>query len=185
MHEELVTTATNGSQLIWRAGDKKPQLTSLSIPQWSVANVSIMTKLQGEGKLAGEDMLDYLSYTTRIYQLMQHYEIASVMVYDREYRRLQSQLNFRWGTEINHLQIMWLKEQAPRNYVNKHSDARPNSGKDKSGPLTADGKVICKKYNSKGGCAFRDCKFVHACSKAGCAQSHSASTHVSTDSKNT
>ena len=81
---------------------------------------------------------------------MQRYEIASVMVYDREYRRLQSQLNFRWGTEINHLQIMWLKEQAPRNYVNKHSDARQSSGKDKSVPLTTDGKVICKKYNCKG-----------------------------------
>ena len=36
VHEEIVTTATNGSQLIWRAGDKKPQLTSLTIPQWPI-----------------------------------------------------------------------------------------------------------------------------------------------------
>ena len=66
-------------------------------------------------------MLDYLSYTTRIYQLMQLYEIASVMVYDREYRRQQSQLNFRRGIGIIHFEIMWLKEQAPRNNNNNNN----------------------------------------------------------------
>ena len=40
-------------------------------------------------------MLDYLSYTTKIYQLTQRYENVSVYFYDREYCKLQACHDFR------------------------------------------------------------------------------------------
>ena len=43
------------------------KLSSRMIPQWSVANLAILSRLQDEGGLDETSTLDYLSYTTRIY----------------------------------------------------------------------------------------------------------------------
>ena len=67
VREEVVGSGTSGAQLVWRAGPRKPKLASLSIPQWAVANLAILTRLQEDGKLVGSiALLDYLSYTTDI-----------------------------------------------------------------------------------------------------------------------
>ena len=74
-----------------------------------------MYRLLGEGKLGDEGVIDYLSYSTKIYQLTQKYENVSVYFYDREYRKRQASHNFRWGTDIPHLHTMQLTPRAPRN----------------------------------------------------------------------
>ena len=44
-----------------------------------------MYRLLGEGKLGDEGVIDYLSYSTKIYQLTQRYENVSVYFYNREF----------------------------------------------------------------------------------------------------
>ena len=78
----------NGSQqVILKSGPKKPKLESVTLAQWSVANLAILYHLLGEGKLDAPNILDYLSYTTKICQLEQNFNLVSVLMYDREYRK--------------------------------------------------------------------------------------------------
>lgn len=170
IREEVVGSGSTGAQLVWRTGPKKPKLSSLTIPQWSVANLAIIARLQADGRLDDQGILDYLSYNTRIYQLLQRYEAVSVFLYDREYRKLQAQLGFRWGTEVTHLQAIWLKA------LDQPTIATTSRTKQRS-PATKEGKTICKLFNGSGGCTYSDCKFVHVCSRPGCEQKHSATQH--------
>lgn len=96
-------------QLIFKSGLSKPKLESLSVWQWSVANLAILQKLLQENCLGQDQVLDYLSYTTRIYQLFSTHDIKSVYFYDREYRKLQHGHRFRWGTDVPHIQTVFLK----------------------------------------------------------------------------
>ena len=178
VREEVVSSGPSGAELVWRTGPRKPKLSSLTIPQWSVANLAILSRLQDEGRLDATSTLDYLSYTTRIYQLLQRYDQVSVYLYDCEYRRLQTQMGFRWGTEVSHLQAVWLKEQGPRTNGSSTGATISKSTKAK-GPTTIDGLTICKMFNSRAGCTFADCKFTRVCSRPGCEAKHSAIAHDS------
>ena len=100
---EVVLGAQGDQQIVMKSGPKKPRLENITLCQWSVANLAILYKLVGENKLQGTALMDYLSYTTKIYQLVQRYTLVSVMLYDREYRKLQASLKFRWGTDVQHL----------------------------------------------------------------------------------
>ena len=125
-------------------------------------------------------ILDYLSYTTKICQLVQRFNLISVLLYDREYRKLQSVHSFRWGTDVPHLQSVHLQPRQQR--ALPHSQGKgslPNGSKPapQQGPFTLDGKTICKLFNTKGGCRFQNCKYAHECSQPGCHQSHSAVAH--------
>ena len=170
----------NGSrQVILKAGPKKPRLEHITLAQWPVASLAILYKLHGESRLTGDSMLDYLSYTTKICQLVQRYSLISVLLYDREYRKLQSTHDFRWGTDVTHLQSVYLQPRGPRptNLAKgpTHLSPKPQSSQS---PLTLDGQVICKMFNTKSGCTYKDCKYVHQCSHPGCHQSHSAVIHA-------
>ena len=57
--------------------------------------------------------MDYLSYTTEICQLLQWYSLVSVLLYDREYRKLQCHHNFRWGTDVPHMHSVYLQPRIP------------------------------------------------------------------------
>ena len=190
-HEEVVVNTDNGPQLVLRSGSRKPKLENVSIPQWSVANLAILHTIAGEKGYNVQDIMDYLSHTTRVCQLFQRFQVPSVLLYDREYRRTQAQHGFRWGTEMPHLQICFLQA---RNWQNSHvgqQRAGPNynnsgsnnmygggyEGPARRGPVTSDGKEICKRFNSTRGCRYTDCRYVHACSVPRCGEKHPAPTH--------
>ena len=140
--------------------------------------------LLSEGKLISNAVIDYLSYTTKVYQLTQRYENVSVYLYDREYRKLQASHGFRWGTDIPHLHVTQLVPRTPRNDRKlkslNMSGPQPRPMNIPTGPRTLDGRAICKLYNSPRGCGYVDCKFVHACSHKGCNEVHSATVHFLT-----
>ena len=104
LREEFVSGSANG-QLIFKSGPAKPKLDQVNQTQWSIANLAIMYRLLQEGTLEQASILDYLSYSTRLYQLLAAYDQSSVFFYDCEYRRLQHTHSFRWGTDVPHLQI--------------------------------------------------------------------------------
>ncbi|CAC5370803.1 unnamed protein product [Mytilus coruscus] len=112
MSEECLISDTSGGQLVFKSGPLRPKLESLSLCQWSRAKLSIMYKLLSTGELTQTQVLDYLSYTMRFYHLVSSCEFVSVLFFDREYRRLQKQHNFRWGTDIPHLQSVYLRPKA-------------------------------------------------------------------------
>ena len=88
VEEEVVLGSHGDQQFIDKSRPKNPRLENMTLSEWSVANLAILYKLVGENKLQGPALMDYLSYTTKIYQLVQRYSLVSVMLLDREYRKL-------------------------------------------------------------------------------------------------
>lgn len=183
VEEEIVVGGNGSQQIIVKSGPKKPKLENITLAQWNVANLAILYKLVSEGKLDGSNILDYLSYTTKICQLVQRYSLVSVLLYDREYRQMQSKHNFRWGTDVPHFQTVHLVARPPRPTLpsgakpNQFNPSNPSRQTSQKTPLTLDGKVICKLFNTRTGCHFKECRYVHQCSQSGCHQFHSATTH--------
>ncbi|CAC5422626.1 unnamed protein product [Mytilus coruscus] len=131
--EEKLISKSDCGQLVFKSGPSKPKLETVTMCQWSMANLAILHKLLGEGLLDQGQVLDYLSYTTRIYQLITSHDMVSVFFYDREYRRLQSMHRFRWGTDIPHIQMVYLKPRAAR-YSQQTNTQPKGSGASTRGP---------------------------------------------------
>ncbi|XP_062605897.1 uncharacterized protein LOC134267691 [Saccostrea cucullata] len=181
---ERVLSNNEDGQLVFKSGPSKPKLENISLSQWSVANLAILQKLLQENALSPNHMLDYLSYTTRVYQLLASYEIKSVFFYDREYRKLQNLHKFRWGTDIPHIQTVYLKPRVQSAQPNPTKSVRPiPSGQfPPRASHTPQGSEICKRYNTRKGCYSKQCRFSHVCAIPGCAKKHSSADH--TASKN-
>lgn len=178
LEEEVVVGGQGEQQLVIKAGPKKPRLESLTLSQWSVANLAILYKLANKGKLGGPSLMDYLSYTTKVYQLVQKYSLVSVLLYDREYRKLQGAMNFRWGTDVQHLHTLFLQPRA-----NSGTQGVPANALKKAGshfPVKPKGDKrfeICRNFNSEKGCSYEQCRFKHKCIVPGCSQGHPATAH--------
>ena len=179
VEEEVVLGGQGDQQIVVKSGPKKPRLENLTLSQWSVANLAILYKLVSEQKLLGSSLMDYLSYSTKIYQLVQRYSLVSVLLFDREYRKLQSSMKFRWGTDVQHLSNIHLQprdrpvaqgSQQKRNSVQGRQNGKPSKGKNDP--------PICRNFNSQKGCSLSDCKYRHACILPGCNQAHSALNHT-------
>ena len=106
--------------------------------------------------------------------MLQRYDITSVFLYDREYRRLQARNGFRWRTEVGHLQSIWLREGQQQPARNSATIKAAQTATKAKGPMTTNGRTLCKMYNTKAGCSYVDCKFAHTCSRYGCEQEHCA-----------
>ena len=177
MEEEVIIGGNGEQNIVVKSGPKKPHLENITLSQWSVANMAILYKLLGEGKLQGTALLDYLSHTTKIYQFIQRYSVPSVFQYDRECRKLQAAMGFRWGTDVQHLHKLHL---IPREKANTGTAIvgrkQPITGKPKGEKREAG---ICRNFNSKKGCTYPACRFRHQCILSGCNLPHAATTHVS------
>ena len=108
MEEEVIIGGNGEQSIVVKSGPKKPLLENTTLFQWSVANMAIIYKLLGEGKLQGAALLDYLSHTTKIYQFVQRYSLPSVLQYDKECRKVQAAMGFSWGTDVQHLHKLHL-----------------------------------------------------------------------------
>ena len=180
-HESLLSDASGG-QLIFKTGPVKPKLESITLCDWSLANLSILYKLLESGEISSSTQADYLSYTKRIYQLVKCYEMTSVFFYDREYRCLQNQHKFRWGTDVPHLQTIFLRPRAHQQKPQPQRGTSANNGIGKQlvfASHSVSGKQICKKFNSRLGCHIPNCRFEHICGVPGCGLAHPAQNHSS------
>ena len=182
--EDVVAGTHDCTHIVVKSASK-PKLDNITLSQWSIANLTILYVLLGEGKLLAHKILDYLSYSTKVYELTQRYENTSVylILYDRcEYRKLQACHGFRWGTDIPPLQTI---RRVPRV---THSDRRPRpqhppyvqTKQVVAGPMTGEGRAICRLYHTQRGCGYNDCKFVqYSCSYRGCFQVYPATVRLS------
>ena len=181
IEEDLVVGGQGDQHLVIKSGPRKPKLESITLSQWSVANLAILYKLVNEGKLVGPQLMDYLSYTTKVYQLVQRYSLASILLFDREYRKLQGNMNFRWGTDVQHLHTLFLQPRASTgpqgassNSLKKNSNPSQFSTRQK---FDRRGDLICRNFNSDKGCSYEQCKYSHKCIVPGCSQRHPANAH--------
>jgi len=94
---------------------------------WVAANARTMHQLSNTGRLSGTSQIaDYLSYTVKVAELLGYHTLASVVMYDNEYRKLQHHYGFCWGSDSQHLHTRFLVK---RRVVNQHNQnlARPNA----------------------------------------------------------
>ena len=158
-------------------GPKNP-VWKMTLSQWSVANLAILYSLVNDHKLQGSSLMDCLSYTTKMYQLVQRYSLVSVLLFDREYRNLQTMMKFRWGTDVQHLSNIHLQSRdKPVVQGNQSKKVLPPNRQSTNGRNRSE-TAVCRNYNSKKGCTFTECKFRHVCILPGCNQSHSVLNHI-------
>ena len=76
----------------------------------SPPNSRIMYQLLRKGKLSAttSDIADYLAYTVKFAELLESQTLASALMYDNEYRKLQCEHGFRWGSDSQHLHTRFL-----------------------------------------------------------------------------
>ena len=98
---ETVRGASGGAQIIFKTShEKKPPLNNITFPQWSAEKFRIMHTLAKEGALSTmSDIMNYISYSTKVSELAKTYLIARVVHYDDLYRRMQFATGCKWGTE--------------------------------------------------------------------------------------
>ncbi|KAL9973663.1 hypothetical protein ACROYT_G020145 [Oculina patagonica] len=104
IEDEQEIGGSTGARIVLRAPRSKPKLENISLSMWVAANARIMHQLTNTGKLSGTSQIaDYLSYTVKVAELLESHTLASVVIYDNEYRKLQHQYGFRWGSDSQHL----------------------------------------------------------------------------------
>ena len=82
------------------------KLEQITLSMWVAANSRIMHELLKKEKLSTttSDIADYLAYTVKFAELLKSHTLASVVAYDiNEYRKLQCEYGFRWGSDSQHL----------------------------------------------------------------------------------
>lgn len=129
----------------------------------------------------------YLEYTKTINRYFSKYIKGSVLLYDKEYREQQHELQFQWGTPQRQLaefqpltkpnkvttQILSGSSSTPS--VNTRGASTSQRRNKVRGPYTPEGKDICRKFNA-GMCDFPNCRLAHVCSA--CFLDHSATSHT-------
>ena len=82
----VLSTADGQSSLILDCGSKKPKLESVSISQWSIANLRIFNELLTRGSLSTPlSMQEYLSYSIKVLELASKYTWQSILKYDDKF----------------------------------------------------------------------------------------------------
>ena len=177
--EEEIISASNKAEVIYRPlqGTNKIQLKNVTVANWNSANAQILYALLREGSLSHENLGNYLNYTVKINDHLKLYDWQSILLYDREYRKLQAGRHFQWGSEPLHLGRSHL---IPKMLI-KHAESM--AAKIKSNPRTGQqhpaNKAICRNYNKQSGCHFRNCRFAHVCNVSGCGKDHPQPSHPS------
>ena len=133
-------------------GSKRTPRDKLSLAQYMEGALKAYSTLQARG--AGEN---YLSYLTRVAQLAQVFQWQSVLLFDREFRRLQAESNLPWDTECSYLMTLLLRPlpSPSSTTANSKYDRRPRKD-------PASGKEVCIRFN-KGTCTSTACRFAHMC----------------------
>ena len=158
----------------------KPKLEKVSPASWGAANMRIFAKLLQEGKLAQEQILDYIAYTIKVSELACRFSWQSVLMYDHEYRGLQAAYGFRWGTDAPHLSTVALRERANiPGQGQSHQQGRGGPGSTGKRRIAHSGREFCLQWN-RGSCTFGTrCNYEHACLHCG-QRDHAGRDHTGT-----
>ena len=118
------------------------------------------------------------AYTIKFAELFESHTLASALAYDNEYRKLQCEYGFRWGSGSQHLQTRFLIKR-------RHSQApaatSPNAQRFpprfNCQPQTSPTTPICRQFNSLTGCLWQNGRFQHVCLVPNSNQGHPQHEH--------
>ena len=160
----VLSTADGQSSLILDCGSKKPKLESVSISQWSIANLRIFNELLTRGSLSTPlSMREYLSYCIKVLELASKYTWQSILKYDDEFRVVQAIYGYAWSQDHYHLHEVILRplssgapgagaaSQPPRSTGNGNGPGASHQQRPFSALFathTADGSEICRNFNA-------------------------------------
>ena len=101
--EQEIGNNASGKKGKREKGNQK--LEQITLSMWVTANSRIMHELLKKGKLSAttSDIADYLAHMVKFAELLESHTLASVLAYDNEYRKLQCEYGFRWGSDSQHL----------------------------------------------------------------------------------
>ena len=175
--DEKVLSYDNNCKLALILQDSKRKLSSVSIEQYSIANLRVFYELLFSGKLSTLlHVQEYLSYAIKILELATKYTWQSVLQYDDEFRILQHTYGFSWSTDHSHLhEVVLIPRWAAKLHRGSgHSLESPKNPSDFSSKGLSNivshllnGSEICRMFNSRKGCQKSPCKFSHACNRIG------------------
>lgn len=147
--EFIIKSGTKDTEtLVLKSDDEHPYL-GIYIEEWGAANMRLMNHLLCTGQLPRDEIEFYLAYTTKIYEFAEKYDWNSVLNYDYNYRELQAEHKFKWGTFSPHMELQLLVPKRPKQ----------QSGQNGPGQLA---REDCKLFKARGSCPFgATCKFRH------------------------
>jgi hypothetical protein len=152
-------------------GNKKTPRKRLSQAQYFESALKMFSLFEAEG--VGND---YRVYITRVAQLAQVFTWASVLLFDREFRKLQAEKTTpEWAQEFSYLMSLCLRP------LNPAASGVKRPAQAKTDP--ASGKPVCIRFN-RGLCTHSSCRYAHVCMQ--CCGKNSKLQHASVtqESKN-
>ena len=177
--EQEIGNNASGAKIVLRAAKGKPKLEQITLSMWVAANSRIMHELHKKGKLSAttSDIADYLAYTVKFAELLESHTLASVVAYDNEYRKLQCEYGFRWGSDSQHLHTRFLIRRRPPMSGANLQKLPPRLNRQ---PQESHTIPICRKFNSITGCHWPNCRYQHVCLVPNCHQGHPQHEHHTT-----
>ena len=176
-YEHIVSEIGQGQSLVLKTGSRKLKLENINVWQWSIASIRIQDKLQQSGLLLGDQVRQYMSYSCKILQFNARFDWQSILAYDKQYRLLQAQYGFPWGSEVPHLMTTTLIEK-DKNFTKTFQKGgpkqQPKTGFNSNKPKVS--QMSCRDFN-RGLCTHNPCRFQHVCSMQGCGKDHPACQH--------
>lgn len=148
---DLVLGTTESERLVFRTDEKHPY-SGISVGEWGAANLRLLNHLLSTGALARSHLEFYLAYSTHILDALETYEWESILEYDFQYRELQAEHKFMWGTPATQLEHKILIPRTHRLSVQK---SNRSWGHRQSRPYQPAGKTQdCKLFLAHGSCRF-------------------------------
>lgn len=170
--DEVLTTA-DGRQITVRAPKKRPQPETLLPHQWIAANARILKLLNAKNQSA---VPDYCDYMIKIGDYLKDYTASSVFYLDHQHHLLVANSDRKWSDIDPHYKDIHLKLRAPPS-----QSARPPPGRGRGNPPGSQRpgtqQELCFAYNSRAGCDFKGCRYLHVCTQPGCTSSQPSYTH--------
>jgi len=166
----LVLTASDSDKdrLVLKSDDDHPY-SGIRMDEWGAANCRVMNALIGKQLLSRGDVEYYLAYTARIFEFAAKYDFESVLDYDHQYRELQAEHEFQWGTTSPDMELRILvdKQNAARG-PRRYRDQEPWAPQGvKNTGQTGIHVQECKLFKARGYCPFGDkCRYSHPTTSA-------------------
>lgn len=126
----------------------------VTLDEFGAANMRLAAQLVKSGDLAQRDILCYMAYTAKIFDLAGRFDWAIVLRYDAKYRELQAEFGFPWGSQHAHTEShMLLPKRIPNPGQRRGTGSNHNNGANDQ---------ICRQFMARGACRFGEgCKFRH------------------------
>lgn len=155
----VITNNTSTDRLVIKSDEQHPY-SGITVGEWGAANCRLMNHLIQTGKLARNDMEYYLAYTAKMFDFLDRYEWESILDYDYNYREMQAEHGFVWGTLSPHMELQLL---VPRKLHNRdHQDGHQQHRVSKFNQRSSQPQQDCRLFLSRGHCPFGEkCKFRH------------------------